>query len=294
MSTFCSRTGYTAFVVFLSVAFASVAFAFEVPPNDGLVTVAVATGVSVLSEEERAIIAQDLEQYDRETSNQIAVVIIQSLQGEAIEDIALQIARTWGIGSAKDNGILILFAYDDRQVRIEVGYGLEGAVPDIVASGIINEDMIPQFKDGQYAAGITAGIEALKKHIGGEYTADRYVQESSESTGIYFFIGFILFQWMLAILGRTSSWWLGGVFGGVAGIILAILYSWWLSIPILVLVGLFLDFIVSTAYQKRGSTKWWAGGGWGPGGGFGGGRGGGGFGGFGGGSFGGGGASGRW
>lgn len=290
----CLRTAIMTVALVACFVCAPASYAFTVPPNDGLVTVDVATGVSVMPEEQRQIIADDLMQYERETSNQIAVVIVQSLQSEAIEDVALEIARTWGIGSSKDNGILILFAYDDRQVRIEVGYGLEGAVPDIVAAGIIRDDMIPQFKNGEYAAGITAGIDALKKHIGGEYTADRYEQTSSDSTGLYFFIGFIIFQWMLAILGRTSSWWLGGVFGAIAGIVLVILYSWWLSIPVLILLGLFLDFIVSKAFQKRGTTKWWAGGGWGPGGGFGGGRGGGGFGGFGGGGFGGGGASGRW
>jgi hypothetical protein len=84
------------------------------------------------------------------------------------------------------------------------------------------------------------------------------------------------------------------VFGAVAGIILVVLFSWWISIPVLVILGLFLDFVVSRNYKKRGPTKWWAGGGWGPGGGGFGGGSGGGFGGFGGGSFGGGGASGRW
>ena len=294
MSMQCLRTAILTVALAACIGTVPATYAFTVPPNDGLVTVDVATGVSVLSEEQRQAIADDLIQYERETSNQIAVVVVQSLQGEAIEEVALEIARGWGIGSAKDNGILLLFAYDDREVRIEVGYGLEGAVPDIVASGIIRDDMIPLFKDGQYAAGISAGIDALKKHIGGEYTADRYNQQTSESTGFYFFIAFVVFQWMLAILGRTSSWWLGGLFGGIAGIVLVMLYSWWLSIPLLILLGLFLDFIVSKAYQRRGSTKWWAGGGWGPGGGFGGGRGGGGFGGFGGGGFGGGGASGRW
>jgi uncharacterized protein len=286
------RTGIFALVLVVCSVCTPESHAYEVPPNDGLVTVDVETGVSVLSEEQRRSISDNLVQYDRETSNQIAIVVVQSLQGEAIEDVALQIARTWGIGSAKDNGILILFAYEDSQVRIEVGYGLEGAIPDIVASGIIRDDMIPQFKEGQYATGLLAGVEALKKHIGGEYTADRYDVADSESSGFLIFFGFIVFQWMLAILGRSSSWWLGGVFGGGAGVVLAFLYSWWLSIPILILAGLFLDFIVSKSFKRRGPTKWWAGGGWGPGGGFGGG--GGGFGGFGGGGFGGGGASGRW
>lgn len=268
-----------------TVAFA----AFVIPPNDGLVTVDVSSDVSVLNTEEAQALKDRLIAYGEKTSNQIAIVIVQSLQGEPIEQAAITIGRTWGVGSSKDNGILILFSYDDREVRIEVGYGLEGAIPDLVASGIIHQDMIPFFRDGRYAEGFSAGIDALEKHIGGEYTADRYVESSSESGGYLFFFGFILFQWILAILGRSKSWWLGGVFGGLAGLALAIAYGWWLSIPFLVPFGLFLDFLVSSNYHKRGATRWWAGGG-------GGGRGGngGGFGGFGGGGFGGGGASGRW
>ena len=281
----------------LALALAMVApsaHAFDIPPNDGLVTVSLDSGTSVLTREQRDAIAAELEAYDRETSNQIAIVIVQSLQGEPIEDVGLQIARKWGVGSSKNNGILILFSYDDRQVRMDVGYGLEGAVPDIVAGGIINEDMIPLFRDGDYAGGFRAGIDALKKHIGGEYTADRYSQTSSDGVSPYLiFIVFILFQWLLAVLGRTKSWWLGGVLGGIGGIVLVILFGWWLTIPILIVLGALLDFIVSANYHSRGRTSWWAGGGWGPGGGrFGGG--GGGFGGFGGGGFGGGGASGRW
>jgi len=271
------------------------AYAYDVPPNDGLVTVGTSASTDVMTQDQRDQLEKKLIEYDRETSNQIAIAIVQSLQGEAIEEVALQIARKWGVGSAKNNGILLLFSYDDREVRVEVGYGLEGAVPDIVASGIINTDMIPHFREGDYYLGFDAAISSLQKHIGGEYTADRYDKEASSGFAPYvFFFVFILFQWLFVILGRTKSWWLGGVLGGIGGVVLVGLYGWWLSIPLLTIFGLFFDFVVSRNFQSKGKTKWWAGGGWGPGGGFGGGRGGGGFGGFGGGGFGGGGASGRW
>ncbi len=271
------------------------AYAYEIPANDGLVTVATRPDVLVITPEQRDQLAAQLEAYDRATSNQIAIAIVQSLGGEPIEDVGIEIGRKWGVGSTKNNGILILFSYDDREVRIDVGYGLEGAVPDIVAGGIINEDMIPHFRSGDYFSGFEAAIESLKKHIGGEYTAERYASEpSSGSLPYVFFFAFIVFQWLLAILGRTKSWWLGGVLGGVGGIALVVFFGWWLSIPVLIVLGSFLDFIVSRNYHNRGATSWWAGGGWGPGGGGFRGGGGGGFGGFGGGSFGGGGASGRW
>jgi uncharacterized protein len=294
MSTFRTAIGWVLALCAL-VSVHQSAYAFDVPPNDGLVTVALSEGTDVISREQRNVLEEELVAYAAQTSNQIAIVIVQSLQGEAIEEVALQIARKWGVGSVKNNGILILFSYDDREVRIEVGYGLEGAVPDIVVGGIINTDMIPHFREGNYYAGLAAAISSLQKHIGGEYTADRYADKNESGfTPYIFFIGFILFQWLFVILGRTKSWWLGGVLGGIGGVFLVALYGWWLSIPLLTIAGLFFDFIVSKNFHSKGKTKWWAGGGWGPRGGFGGGRGGGGFGGFGGGGFGGGGASGRW
>lgn len=284
-------------VALLSAGFFQPVYAYDIPPNDGLVTVATQPDVAVITREQRNQIAAQLEAYEQATSNQIAIVIIQSLHGEPIEDVGIQIARKWGVGSSKNNGILILFSYDDRQVRMDVGYGLEGAVPDIVAGGIINEDMIPHFRNGDYFGGFNAAIDALEKHIGGEYTADRYAQsKSGVFSGAPLIFLLILFQWIVVILARTKSWWLGGIFGVVGGIVLVVLYGWWLSIPALSVLGFFLDFFVSRNFHQRGKTKWWAGGGWGPGGRSGGGFGGsgGGFGGFGGGGFGGGGASGRW
>lgn len=275
-----------------SVLSAPAALAFDVPANDGFVT----DVAGVLTPEQDGALETMLKSYRSQTSNEIAVVIIKSLGGEQIEDVALDIGRKWGIGSqGKDNGILMLFSLEERGARIEVGYGLEGAVPDIVARGIIDMEIAPLFRDGKYSDGIVAAVGALQKHIGGEYTADRYAKsEQAAGLSVYgIFVAFLLLQWVLAVLGRSKSWWLGGVFGGIGGLILTFLFTWWLSIPVLVGLGLLLDYAVSRNYQKRGRTSWWAGGGFGPGGGrFGGG--GGGFGGFGGGGFGGGGASGRW
>lgn len=272
-------------VLSLMILMPSVAFAYDVPPNDGFVT----DTVGILAKDQEASLEQRLRQYRDETSNEIAVVIVKSLHGEAIEDAGLEIGRKWGVGSTKNNGILLLIAYDDHEVRFDVGYGLEGAVPDLVAKGIIDEDIVPAFRDGDYFTGIASTIDSLQKHIGGEYTAERYAATDGDgiSGSALFFFGFIVLQWLIAILGRTKSWWVGGVIGGFGGLVLALVFSWWLAIPILIPLGLLLDFLVSRNFQRRGPTAWWAGGGWGPGGGSG-------FGGFGGGSFGGGGASGRW
>lgn len=264
---------------------------FIIPANDGFVT----DQAGILTQTQKSSLDSILLEYKSKTSNEIAVVILPDLGGHSIEDAGLQIGRQWGIGSkGKNNGILMLVDYAGHNVRFDVGYGLEGAVPDIVAKGIIDTDIVPNFRNGDYATGIAAAIDSLEKHIGGEYSADRYVvKQRSSLPGVVFLVMFLMLQWLLSILGRTKSWWLGGVFGGIGGVGLALFFGWWLTIPILILLGLFLDFVVSKNYRARGSTQWWAGGRFGPGGGFGG-SGGGGFGGFGGGGFGGGGASGRW
>ncbi|MBP9773502.1 MAG: TPM domain-containing protein [Candidatus Peribacteraceae bacterium] len=267
---------------------------FTVPPNDGFVT----DDVNLLKPDQKAQLAAELERYKAETSNEIAVLIINSLNDEILEDAALKTLRTWGIGDEKkDNGILILVVYADRKIRIEVGYGLEGAVTDSTAVGIAEKDMQQNFRDGKYYEGIRQAVDSLEKHIGGEYTADRYdTQESFSLSPSLFFFGFILLQWLIVVMSRTKSWWLGGVFGGIAGIALSVLFQLFFTIPIFVILGLVLDFLISKNYHKRGPTSWWAGGGWGPGGGGwgGSGGGGGGFSGFSGGSGGGGGGSSSW
>ncbi len=264
------------------------AFAFDIPPNDGFVT----DTVAVFSDAEEAELEQKLRVYTQATTNEIAVLIVETLGGEPIADVAVQVGRAWGIGSKeKSNGILLLVAYADRQIFVATGYGLEGAIPDIVAKGIVEEDILPNFRDGKYPEGITQGVEAIMKHIAGEYTAERYEQAGEPGfwSGPLLFLVFILFEWLLSIMARTKSWWLGGIAGLIGGILLTALLGWWLSIPLLAAFGLFLDVIVSRDYKSRGNTHWWAGGTWGPGG-----SGGGGFSGFSGGSFGGGGAGGRW
>ena len=284
---------YRSLISGLSLALALSGFsgtvsAFDVPPNDGFLT----DVAGLLTVEQEQAIEQTLSQYEKDTSNQIAVVIVQTLNGEEPADAALDIARKWEVGQKdKDNGIVILISYSENKIFLATGTGLEGVVPDIVAKGIIETDMAPHFRAGEYAEGITAAVESLQKHIGGEYTADRYSAPVGDGVWPWlFFFGFIALNWLAALFGRTKSWWLGGVFGALFGIILTALFSWWLSIPILVIIGLIFDYIVSHHGGGRGGRGGFGGCG---GGGFGGGRSGG-FGGFGGGGFSGGGAGGRW
>lgn len=107
------------------------------------------------------------------TSNQIGVYIIPSLEGEILEDYAVRVFKEWGLGQkGRDNGVLLLIAINDRQVKIEVGYGLEGALTDLTASRIIRNEIAPRFRQNQYDDGVTAAVLAINQAIKGEYTND--------------------------------------------------------------------------------------------------------------------------
>ena len=119
---------------------------------------------------------QDLDallyQHEAATSNQVVVETITSLGGESLEDYTLRRATALGIGQkGHDNGVLLLISRDDRKMRIEVGYGLEGALPDVICARIIREEMMPRFQGGSYDDGVTAGVNTILAAIRGEYTA---------------------------------------------------------------------------------------------------------------------------
>jgi uncharacterized protein len=232
--------------------------------------------------------------------------MVKSTQPEAIEQFSLRVAEAWQIGRGKtDDGIVVVVAKDDRRMRIEVGYGLEGAVPDALAKRIIAEQMTPHFRDGDYAGGLNAGVDALAKLIDGEPLPPPAAQPAQDrgnrdnggkSFESFFGLLFILVLFVAPVLRRIFGGLFGGLlFGGVAALIV-----WVVSKSLFLAVGIgFVAFMLTAAGIVGGPGRWSSGGGyWGGRGGFGGGFGGGG-GGFsgGGGRFGGGGASGlvmRW
>ncbi len=254
----------------------------------------------IISNETKQYLEGTLTQLEASTSAQVAVVTIKSLDGDVIENYTEKLFKEWQIGQkGKDNGILLLVARDDRKLRIEVGYGLEGTLTDLQSGKIIRDVITPRFKENNYDQGIKDGVDAIRSVIQGDST-NAIPSQPSASTSLsdafegmigLFFFGIFLLQWFISILARSKSWWLGGVIGGVAGGI----FSGFGGLIGFGLVGLFIDFFVSHQFktsQSTGSYPWWIGGKSG----FGGGSssGGGGFGGFGGGRSGGGGASGGW
>lgn len=253
----------------------------------------------VLNEEQKTNLENKLTNFEKETTNEISVVIIPNLGGDTVENYAEKLFKDWGIGKEKeDNGALLLIAIEDREMRIEVGYGLEPSLTDLLSSRIIREVLTPAFQQSDFYGGIDSSTNKMVEIAKGNIPKELQGEAPKEKTdwGEFFPFLILIFIWTSSILARSKSWWLGGVMGGVLGIIIGFLFGFLFigvaSIVGLTILGLIFDFIVSKAYsssKSRGiNPPWWIGGG-----GMGGG-GGGGFGGFGGGMSGGGGASGRW
>jgi len=222
----------------------------------------------------RHALVQKLEAFERETSDQVLVAIYPTVPGDyTMEDFTQRTFAAWGVGQkARNNGVVFFVFKNDRKMRIEVGYGLEGAIPDATAKSILNGEVTPAFRRGDFDGGVTSGVDAILAAARGEYkgngrTNAEQNDEVSPGTGLVIvFLIITVFIFIARFAGRSSGW----------------------------------------DYNRRGTRRrhdnsWWDSGGWGGGGGFGGGSsgGGGGFdsgGGFsgGGGDSGGGGASGGW
>lgn len=251
----------------------------------------------VLSQETRSSLESDLRGFANGENPEISVAIIKTLGTSAIEEYANRLFREWGVGlKTKNNGLLFLIAVDDRKMRIEVGYGLEGVLTDIETKYIQERVVRPAFQAGKFDEGVRRGISEIQKALQ-EELVEQAVQQRSRSKLtpelfelLFFFIVFG-FSWLGSIFGRSKSWWAGGVIGGIVGGMVGFFTGWFFWILIAAFVGLVFDYVVSKNYQAhRGHPAWWAGGGWGGWDRFGGG----GFGGFGGGSSGGGGSSSSW
>ena len=244
----------------------------------------------VLSAETEAALQTQLAQLQADTTTQIAVATVSTLQDYPIEQYSIELAREWGIGQeGNDNGALLLIVKKDEaagidgEVRIEVGYGLEGVLTDIQSDQIIENIMIPYLAQGDYDTAVLQGVASMDSIARGEEFTPVAPQISWGD--ILLPIIFFVFTF-IGYLANSKAWWLGGVAGGIIGAIFAGL----MGLGIGIVAGLFIDYFASKyLYGKIGG----GGGRWG-GGGFGGGRSGGGFGGFGGGGFGGGGSSGRF
>lgn len=239
-----------------------------------------------LTSQQMAALDRELAGFEASKGSQIAVLIVPSTQPETIEQYALRVAETWKLGrKGVDDGALLLVARDDRTLRIEVGYGLEGALSDIVAKRIVSDVIAPRFRQGDFAGGVSVGVDAMMKVIDGEplpaarRAADATTDGLEQYGPVLFIVALGLGGVLRATLGRLPG---ALATGGIVGVVA------WIMVGLLP-VALFAAFVAAALTLFGGGRG--IGGGIG-GGGFGSG-GGGGFSG-GGGGFGGGGASGRW
>lgn len=124
---------------------------------------------SLLSTQEAKVLSQTLRNFEKNSTNQLVLLTLQTLQGYEIEEYAYQLGRHWGIGQkGKDNGVLLIVAPNERKVRIEVGYGLEGVLTDKISFDIIQEKILPAFKNGNYTQGIQSGIKSIINELEGK------------------------------------------------------------------------------------------------------------------------------
>ncbi len=150
----------------------------EFPPLTGRIV----DLASLLDDSEEAALVAQLEAHEQETGNQVVVATITSLDGRDIADYANRLGRFWQIGTAEnDNGVLLLVAPNERKVRIEVGYGLEGALTDSLSSIIIQREILPAFRQGNFSQGIRQGVDAILQAIRGEYTAPESSSNRSDA-----------------------------------------------------------------------------------------------------------------
>lgn len=196
------------------LALASNLFALQVPPLRGRVN-----DLAGLMPSERAqALEKRLENFEKETGHQIAVLTIPSLEGEDLEGFSIRVAERWKIGKKGfDNGAILLIAKNDRKLRIEVGYGLEGVLPDALASRIIREVIVPRFRANDFAGGIEAGVDAVIKATRGE-PLPTPAQRRARSTDPSLAVGLLFLAALIALfVGITQRTSLRGAFGGAGG-----------------------------------------------------------------------------
>jgi uncharacterized protein len=210
------------------------------------------------------------------------------MSGDYVEHYAVKLFEKWGMGQKDaDNGVLLLVSMEEKKIRIEVGYGLEPILTDGRSRYIVQNILQPAFKRGEFSSGVeqaaAAIVQVLETNSGQEAVSkdtnasSPWLSFLSAAWPFIFVFGIIFINWIVAVLSRTKSWWLGGVLGAGFGSVLFLLIG--VSIIsesiflVLILLGLVLDYFVSRNYKQHKSNfnqndppAWWSGGTWGPGG----------------------------
>ena len=197
--------------LFFSAVLLAAAPQIQVPQNDGWVT----DLAGILSPDQERSLESLMESYKSGTTHEIALLTVESLEGQPLERTALEVARGWGLGGAdSNNGALLLVSKADRKIRIEVGRGLEGNLTDSISGRIIRDIISPQFKQGRFHEGLRAGIGAMHAAIGGDYgpvertAAGRRSDAGSAGAGV---VGMVIFMLLMIRMGRGRRRGVGGI-----------------------------------------------------------------------------------
>ncbi len=267
-------------IVILFLVLARDVLAFDTPNYQNWVT----DMANVYSPEFEEKLNNKIGEFEIETEAEIAVLTISELPEASIEEYAVEVFEKWGIGKkGEDNGILLVIAKEDREMKIEVGYGLEGKITDGMAGRIIRDELTPQFKLENYEQGTLVAIEKIMGYVKRDMVENNNKAVPPKDLGkniIVFMLGFTFLTYIASYLGRSREF----VTGGIVGFVIGIIFSGLVTAVILGIIGLLLDLVLSGNYKKSTKmgypTGFWSSRG--------------GFRGFGGGSSGGGGASGKW
>src|SRR5262245_42181756 len=239
-----------------------------VPPLSGRVVDQTGT----LNSNDITSLTQTLKDLETRKGSQIAVLIVPTTDGEAIEQFALRVAEAWKIGRMKiDDGALLVIAKNDRRLRIEVGYGLEGALTDVTTKRIIDEEITPKFRTGDFAGGVSAGVNRIVRIADGEklpepeppHWQNPGLLDIDPLNPFVLVFVFIIGSALRATLGRLVG---SAATGGVAGVL-----GWFVagSLGAAILVG-FIAFFFTFLFQNLGSSgptvgrrrRGWDNGGW--------------------------------
>jgi uncharacterized protein len=252
---------FPALTASLAPALANVA----VPPLVGRIVDQTGT----LSSGDVATLNQTLRNFEARKGSQIAVLIVPTTDGEAIEQFSLRVAETWKIGRKKiDDGALIVVAKNDRHLRIEVGYGLEGALTDVTSKRIIDEVITPKFKSGDFAGGVSAGVNRIIRVIDGEklpgvepqhWQAPSLLSHIDPVFALFVLFGFgaIMRNVLGALLGATVT---GGVVGVLAWFISGSVGAALLATVMVFMMALVAEILAAanqgSAKGRRGRSGW--------------------------------------
>ena len=246
------------FLILLLCCLPFAAYGLDVPRLQGHVN----DYAGMMSPSAKSKIEEELRAFEQSDSTQIVILTIPSLEGENLEEFSIKVAEAWKIGQqGKDNGVLFTVSEKERQIRIEVGRGLEGKLTDLMAGRIIDQVIKPRFKQGNFDGGFRAGVSALIDGARGEFKAEQRPFQQRQK-GLPPFLTFLLFFGIFILILGSLSRILGGIAGALglpAIVYLGVLPLGLLAIILLGLiglgVGLFLPRLFSSGGSRRGGYK---------------------------------------